>query len=432
LVITPLNTTISQYKFSLTEPSKYKHPLILGGFGSGKTRSIPLRWMYLIEWRNKHQKIKCKIMIVEPTTEMIRDILVSPLQHYYHRSAKNYDIYYRGYKFTAMFRSSDNPASLTGKSVTDIIIDEFDKTKSIKDQRDIWTESIARIRQAEYGTVGVVTTPEGFKYTYELWGDCEHREKENFTLIRAKTYENQFLPKDYIQNLYNQYSKELVEQYIEARFINISLGKAYSNFNRNRHIRKLAIDYTLPLYFTFDFNINPMSTSICQIRTGQLKEQQQVIQVVKVINTRNSTAEKQCIVLKDYLKEIQFNGTLIITGDATKVHTVTSNLTNWEIVKHHFPTAIFRLRESNPAVIDRVNSVNSKLLNSYGNVGIYINEVDCNPLIKDLEQVSWVEGKSDIDKKNPELTHNSDNLGYLVWNEFAFIQPNIAKIGRYA
>ena len=34
-------------------------------------------------------------------------------------------------------------------------------------------------------------------------------------------------------------------------------------------------------------------------------------------------------------------------------------------------------------------------------------------LIKDLHSITWKEGERTQDKKNPELTHMSDGLGYL-------------------
>ncbi|MFH1997160.1 MAG: hypothetical protein ABII94_00490, partial [Patescibacteria group bacterium] len=60
----------AQYEFATISPKEYKHPAIIGGFGSGKTHSIPLRWMSLIEYRATKQKVKTKLMVVEPTKEM--------------------------------------------------------------------------------------------------------------------------------------------------------------------------------------------------------------------------------------------------------------------------------------------------------------------------------------------------------------------------
>lgn len=439
--ITPKNTLLNQKLFATIPPDVCKHPALIGGFGSGKTYSVPLRWLYLIDWRGRKQRIRNRTMITEPTYEMIRDILVPTLDewfsmhgiwHHYHQTAHNYDIRYRGVTFTAMLRSTDKPASLTGKNLTDIILDEFDKEANIKKQKDIWKECISRVRVAPHGTVAAVTTPEGFRYTYTLWGDCDYKEKKNFKLFRARTPDNHFLPPDYVENLYEQYDAQLVQQYIEAQFINIMQGRVYYNFNRKVHVKKLEFRKNKPLYLSFDFNFSPMTTSFSHIVPGGTGEQSEVVHVVRSLNTRDSNTDKQCKIIKEILNEEDFGGDLIITGDATDPHSTTSNVTNWEIIRYHFPHAQYLVKSVNPAVTDRVNSHNSKLLNSVGKVGMYISSENCAEMIRDHEQVSWKEDKRyEIDKSNGELTHNTDNLGYLIWEKFPLIRPTSFKQGRY-
>jgi len=168
-----------QIEFAYMKPDEVKHPGLVGGFGSGKTMSIPLRWLKLIEYRMSQNK-KCVLMVLEPTTEMLRDIIVPCFDEFFEKAGipvkyfsekKNYSIMYGGEKHTCIFRSADRPRSLTGKNLTDIIIDEFDRIPYHK-QKILWRECISRIRKADFGTCGVVTTPEGYKMTYEMWGKC--------------------------------------------------------------------------------------------------------------------------------------------------------------------------------------------------------------------------------------------------------------------
>jgi len=167
-----------QLEFAGLSPDYVKHPALIGGFGSGKTMSIPLRWLKLIDYRKEIQNKKCEIMVLEPTCEMIRDILVPTFDEFFEKlgitvkylqEKKNYSIYYKGETHTCIFRSAERPRSLTGKNLSDIIIDEFDRMDYRK-QKEVWRECISRIRRVEFGTCAVVTTPDGYKYTYELWG----------------------------------------------------------------------------------------------------------------------------------------------------------------------------------------------------------------------------------------------------------------------
>lgn len=416
--INPDNTLETQYRFATADPRKYKHPAIVGGFGSGKTAAIPLRWLYLINWRIKEQRAICKMMIVEPTKEMVRDVLIPTLndffdrhgiEHKYHKTFFDYTItLYKNnkkYQFTALLRSSDTPEALTGKNLTDIIIDEFDKKHPIEKQREVWKECISRIRAAEYGTCAIVTTPEGYKYTYELYNECQYQEKENFLLIRAKTYNNKFLPADYVDNLYKQYSSDLVEQYIEGNFINLTQGKVYKNFDRDVNGVIKDYDPNLPLILCVDFNVNPMKWVLVQ----NYYDKDYVID--EIVGRNVTTQEMAQKVAEKYGDKKLY----LVYGDYYGNSRDTRSLTtDYEIIKSVLKNVRIFVKP-NPSVVDRVNAVNSRLCNSKGERHLFVDLRNCPELIQDLEQVVWDEKKREIDKKsNLDLTHASDALGYYI------------------
>ena len=272
IVFTPDNTLRAQYEFATISPEVCRHPALIGGYGSGKTRAIPLRWVSLIEWRGRHQKKACHMMIVEPTFEMIRDVLIPTMDSFFdefgikHTLQKSYNYYtirYRNLDFTVLMRSFSKPSSLTGKNLTDVIIDEFDKENNQQNQEFIWNECITRVREAEYGTVAITTTPEGHRYTYTLYKE-KNRDNPNFKLIKAKTTENKFLPPDYIQNLYEQYDSLMVQRYINGEFVSINGLQAYYAF-QPRHISGIAKDDPKkPIWVGIDFNVNPMTAVLMQ------------------------------------------------------------------------------------------------------------------------------------------------------------------------
>lgn len=269
--INPENTLLSQKLFATADPMLIKHPAIVGGFGSGKTFAIPLRWLYLIDWRGKNQKTKCMMMIVEPTKEMIRDILLPVLdkffdthgiKHTYHKTFHDYTIHYKGMKFTAMLRSSDTPASLTGKTLTDVIIDEFDKKHNLQKQQDVWKECISRIRGCKYATVAAVTTPEGYKLTYDLWKSNE-KQNSDFVLFKARTQDNFFNPEDYYDNMLAQFDSLLQKQYLEGEFVNLNGSAAYYTFYRDIHVKpcRQFDNPAYPVWVGMDFNIDPLTAT---------------------------------------------------------------------------------------------------------------------------------------------------------------------------
>jgi hypothetical protein len=78
-------------------------------------------------------------------------------------------------------------------------------------------------------------------------------------------------------------------------------------------------------------------------------------------------------------------------------------------------------------VIDRINAVNARLCNSKGKRHLFINTKKCTHLTKDLEQVTYKEGKREIDKSNIERTHSSDNIGYMIEYKYSLKGNIISK-----
>lgn len=408
MIISPQNTTLAQFEFATARPDEVRHPAIVGGFGSGKTRAIPLRWLNLIDWRAKVQKKRCKLMVTEPTYELIRDVAVPTfdeffdehgVKHTYHKTEHNYTITYKGKKFTCMLRSTDNPSSLTGKTVTDIIIDEFDKEKSPANQRDIWNECNGRLRGCEYATLGCVTTPEGFRMTYELWVE-KNKDNPQFRLIRAKTYDNQFLPADYIQGLYAQYDSQLVRQYIEGDFVNLTNMAAYYGFNRESHIGSVDYNKDLPIYVGMDFNVNPMTAVLAHVIDGKL-----FIFAEYYIN--NSNTQKTCeLIASDYPDK-----QITVYPDMTGIsHKTSAQYTDIEILRRFGFEVVgtYNMGERN-----RVNIVN----NAFDKNRVVI-DPRCKFLIRDLEQVVTNSYGQILKKSDDPLTHISDALGYLIIQAF--------------
>ena len=65
----------------------------------------------------------------------------------------------------------------------------------------------------------------------------------------------------------------------------------------------------------------------------------------------------------------------------------------------------------------RVALMNARLHNALDEVRLFV-DPKCGELIADLEQVSYEEDSTQIDKnKDRRRTHLSDALGYLIWQQ---------------
>jgi hypothetical protein len=81
---------------------------------------------------------------------------------------------------------------------------------------------------------------------------------------------------------------------------------------------------------------------------------------------------------------------------------------------------------SNPAIRDRVNSVNSRLPNVAGEARLYI-DPKCKELITDFERVCWRsdafgQPTTELDKSERMRSHTSDALGYYLAQAFTIYE----------
>jgi len=125
-----------------------------------------------------------------------------------------------------------------------------------------------------------------------------------------------------------------------------------------------------------------------------------------------------------WVSSLNHNERIFIFGDATgNSRTANSKQTNWQIVnnafrKHKLKTAK-RYGDSNPAVLDRVLSVNNLMI---GDRLFFCSEM-VPELVKDLETVAW---KGDaIDKSDIARSHISDAMGYLVFGAFPYKKAKV-------
>lgn len=198
-------------------------------------------------------------------------------------------------------------------------------------------------------------------------------------------------------------------------------GAVYYSFDRKLHIAdETPIDMSEPLIIGCDFNVNPMSWVICQ---GKLNASGMLTGVLTVIDelsiTDSNTPEALDVLWSRYGGH---KAGYIFFGDAAGRNRNTATALSDYIVieddKRYWPfysdRTTLRFPYANPNVLDRVGSVNALLKNAAGIVRLRINK-KCIHLIKDLEWVSFSSGNRDIDKSNPELTHMSDALGYIIF-----------------
>jgi hypothetical protein len=183
-------------------------------------------------------------------------------------------------------------------------------------------------------------------------------------------------------------------------------------------VKPVQKDSYLPLYWTLDFNVNPMSSAVVQIRG------EEIYVIDEIVLNRASTQEACAEFARRHLPH---PGGVVVHGDASANRMQTTGLSDAETVKHFFQTewrqrVEYRIPKANPMVRLRVDLVNGKLQSADGVRRLFVGE-RCGELIADFEQVQWKGNTNEIDKdQDPRRTHMSDALGYLIWDRFSVKQ----------
>jgi hypothetical protein len=309
-----------------------------------------------------------------------------------------------------LLRSLDSPDRLRGPNLAWFGVDELTYCSE-----DAWLRLEARLRDPKakklcgFG----VWTPKGFDWVYQRF---RANPVEGYGLVEAQPFENRFLLKktpDYYDRLKASYDEAFYEQEVLGNYRNLQAGQVYYSFDRRENVRDDSIETGEDLLWSLDFNVHPMCSVIAQ-RRGE------AIHVVDEIRLGTSSTPEVC---EEFARRYaDHRGSIRIYGDASgRRRTTTSAYSDYELIRKHFRDdrrVELVVQRSNPAVRDRINLVNARLKSAAGQRRLFVSP-RCRGLIEDLEQVAYKADSSAIDKdRNPERTHLSDALGYLLWHEF--------------
>jgi phage terminase large subunit len=288
-----INPTKPQYDYIV---SQARFPAMVAGFGAGKTEAAIHR---SIIGKIKHPEVNRGFyaptydlirMIAWPRYEEILDSLGIPYKLI--KSPLN-QIEFPGMG-AIIFRSMDTPQRIIGYEHGDADVDELD-TMKVEDAGYAWRQILARNRQKKRdgsaNTVGVTTTPEGFKFVYNTW---KKEPKAGYELIQAPTESNPFLPDGYIQSLRDIYPEHLLAAYLNGDFVNLTSGTVYINYDRHGCSSEETIREGEPLYIGCDFNVTKQAATIFVQREGgkvwhavdELKNMYDTPEMVRIIQDR--------------------------------------------------------------------------------------------------------------------------------------------------
>ena len=392
---------------------------LVGGLGSGKT-FVFTRKVLLNMFKRVNRNGVSNGWVIYPTYDLAEELFVQPFKellddmncpyeynqskHRFRTAAGNIKIY-----------QLQKPQRIIGAELTYIGFDEFD-VESWKNCDMAFKKAIGRMRGSDNCEIFIVTSPEGFHYTHKIFVTDDNDDRY---LVRGKTTDNTYLPKQYIKLLESNYDDSLLKAYRDGEFVNLSALSTYHSFSRtgeNSNVKEVKYNPNKPIHIGQDFNTDPL----CAVLWQQYDSKPN-IRIFKTYSLSHAgegdlLTERLC----QHIKQDYPNNTYYSYPDATgRAKHSSARFSDIDILRRHFKVMV---KHINPLVVNRVNAMNKALQDNM------IVDPSCTDLINDLERVTNKPNTREIDKSNKELSHLSDALGYSVeWN-YPAVRPKLWSV----
>lgn len=255
--------------------------------------------------------------------------------------------------------------------------------------------------------MSVYSTPEGYRFLYDRW---VRNKRDGYEMVQASTLSNPFLPPDYVDSLRASYPAQLIEAYLNGKFVNLASGSVYSDFDRQLNHTGEQIRPSEVLHVGMDFNVLNMTAVVSVIRDDRPYT---LAELTKVRDTPTMVK-----MLKD--RYVSRGHQVIIYPDASGGNTSSKNASESDLSIIRQAGLTVRVNSSNPAVKDRVNAVNAMLLNAQGQRRWLINTDNCPVLTEALEQQCY-DNNGEPDKKTGH-DHANDAVGYFLVNRYPIVK----------
>ncbi len=329
-------------------------------------------------------------------------------------------------------RGADRYDSLRGDGLDFLVLDEC---ASIA--KEAWPEVLRPALADKLGRALLTGTPRGHDHFHAMFETAQGREAETEKEWRAfqfTTAEGGNVRLSELASATRDMDSQTYRQEFEASFENTVAGRVYHALNRTENVGKVEYLQRLPLFWSLDFNVDPMCSLIGQ-RDGNR------VDVLEEIVLRDSHTGAACEEfarrMMRYRRPLGVMPQIQIYGDVSgNGRRTPATRTDWQIVRDFLNTAgygvTWHVGSVNPEVRDRINCVNALLCNQAGERRLTVSEA-CPGLVQDLERVRWSAAggtTGGIDKSDPMRSHLSDALGYMVSKEFAMRPKGVFGQGR--
>lgn len=317
------------------------------------------------------------------------------------------------------FWSMDEPDSSRGQDYDRVIVDEAAKAKKLK---EAWGETIRATLIDRKGDAFFLSTPKG-KHNYFFELKERHKSYDNWASFVFTSFDNPHISPEELKE-FEQYDELTYRQEVLAEDVDKNEKPYLYCYDETKHFGfENKIDPELPVWFSFDFNVDPMTCIVSQ-RKDILRSD--IIDEVR-LNSSDIYEMTDYLTAKyrDYIRDCY------ATGDASGKNNsgmVRGKINYWKIIKQqlNLHNEQIRLRKKNLPHEKSRPLVNSVLQNA----DIRVNS-NCKQLNADLKY-SAVDEYGQVIKTSMEGRHFFDTFRYLIDANYPDFLNNFKKYKQRA
>lgn len=293
------------------------------------------------------------------------------------------------------FKGSDRPDSLYGDDVKAAVIDEASRCRE-----DAW-HAVRSTLTATRGQIRIIGNVKGRRnWAYSIARVAESG-KEGYEYHRINAWdavEAGVLAQEEIEDARASLPERVFRELYLAE-PGESEGRVYSNFCAENLVVDSETISEQRVVVGMDFNVNPMTAVVGQMRGDQLH-------IITEIVQSNSNTQRMAATIADRWAD---HDVVVYPDPSGRARKTSSNSTDFAILEDHGLSVV--APKAAPRVEDRVNTVNAGFATSDGTRRLFVDS-QCDELVKALWDL-YYDDKGQPTKDTGD-DHITDALGYLV------------------
>ena len=222
---------------------------LIGGFGAGKSMTDVMLCLFLYSCYVRSPE-PITIGILGVTIKLLKQTVLADLERAFDAAGIPYrDNSQAGTltvgQITFVYLAMQDPDDIYAFNFHAAICDEIDEVPSDRVKKIVTAiqercramipASVNGHMRAREPFIFFSTTAQGLGGTYMLTEEFK-KNKVPFAIIRARTADNPYLAPGQLKLLRKLYTPEEAEAFLEGKFVNLSTGRVYAEFNPSKHV----------------------------------------------------------------------------------------------------------------------------------------------------------------------------------------------------